>query len=447
MLSGCSAAAVMCCLAVESKHIAAVLKSQSARDLLVTLAGIEAVIRAQASHLTPPLWGGEQQRHQAEPYETSSSGSSSYSPPDILQHSQDRAPVLLLPFAMKLTDALLELMQQPRQQQHWLAPSDRSNTTSLLCVRLFTLMITVLTLCQAALAGVRTSGEATQQTADVEQHLKNRAVLSTASEVSDVVGSVAYHWRLAADRGTPSATGTILPAVLLLRAVTLQSCGLCQLFQTMPAQHRGDLNGAANAEYLGLLSAGLAKSVIHVIDILPPLATAAADPDEPAPLSGTVHENATTAAEPVASHWLRQGANGNVYSVHRRFVELLQQSEGMGTAVQSALQLGANSMEADAHVSSVPQTQGSWPVGKMHDFADTLLDLCKVVSAAFPLRYCCSNALCVNLTKLSEWQLVCGKACVCAGCGVARYCSTSCQKQHWSLHKPMCNSHHVSDGH
>lgn len=33
----------------------------------------------------------------------------------------------------------------------------------------------------------------------------------------------------------------------------------------------------------------------------------------------------------------------------------------------------------------------------------------------------------------SEQELVCGKACVCGGCGVGHYCSRPCLTQHWGM--------------
>eukprot|EP00878_Enallax_costatus_P038693 GHUV01044115.1.p1 GENE.GHUV01044115.1~~GHUV01044115.1.p1 ORF type:complete len:154 (-),score=24.92 GHUV01044115.1:14-421(-) len=67
-----------------------------------------------------------------------------------------------------------------------------------------------------------------------------------------------------------------------------------------------------------------------------------------------------------------------------------------------------------------------------------LADLADAVMSYFPLPVCCNSPLCSDLAKLSEWQLVCGKACVCAGCEVARYCSEACQRQHWKQHRLIC---------
>jgi hypothetical protein len=61
------------------------------------------------------------------------------------------------------------------------------------------------------------------------------------------------------------------------------------------------------------------------------------------------------------------------------------------------------------------------------------------VAAALPVGWACNNAACANLGKLSELQLVTGKAKVCAGCKQVRMCSAECQKQHWKAgHKLVC---------
>lgn len=56
----------------------------------------------------------------------------------------------------------------------------------------------------------------------------------------------------------------------------------------------------------------------------------------------------------------------------------------------------------------------------------------------FPVSFCCNNPDCINLSSLSEFQLVSSTACVCGGCKVARYCSKRCQKLHWKQHKMVC---------
>jgi hypothetical protein len=61
------------------------------------------------------------------------------------------------------------------------------------------------------------------------------------------------------------------------------------------------------------------------------------------------------------------------------------------------------------------------------------------VAAALPVGWACNNAACTNLAKLSELQLVRGKAKVCGGCKLVRMCSAECQRQHWKAgHKLVC---------
>jgi hypothetical protein len=48
-------------------------------------------------------------------------------------------------------------------------------------------------------------------------------------------------------------------------------------------------------------------------------------------------------------------------------------------------------------------------------------------------------AACTTLAKLSELQLVRGKAKVCGGCKLVRMCSAECQRQHWKAgNKLVC---------
>jgi MYND finger len=62
---------------------------------------------------------------------------------------------------------------------------------------------------------------------------------------------------------------------------------------------------------------------------------------------------------------------------------------------------------------------------------DSLLDRALAVATFFP----CANRGCINVHGSSEAQV---KSRKCSRCGVARYCSETCQKQHWSEHKVWC---------
>jgi hypothetical protein len=122
--------------------------------------------------------------------------------------------------------------------------------------------------------------------------------------------------------------------------------------------------------------------------------------------------------------------------------QLLQQ----GTAVMHAMQsmqeqlqllgsscLGASKVDGDAggkQQQKQREKQGlqldeCWQL--LHSFAVRVIDECPVSSS-------CCNPHCVNVGKLSEWQLVSGKGCVCNGCGVALYCSKACQVKMWAKH-------------
>ena len=53
----------------------------------------------------------------------------------------------------------------------------------------------------------------------------------------------------------------------------------------------------------------------------------------------------------------------------------------------------------------------------------------------------CNNPTCSKVSGATDIKMVSTFSCVCAGCGVARYCSRACQKQHWKKqHKPVCEA-------
>jgi hypothetical protein len=57
---------------------------------------------------------------------------------------------------------------------------------------------------------------------------------------------------------------------------------------------------------------------------------------------------------------------------------------------------------------------------------------------SFAVPCMCNNQSCMNLSGLTELGLVSGRSCICAGCGVARYCGRACQRAAWKQHKPVC---------
>jgi hypothetical protein len=59
-------------------------------------------------------------------------------------------------------------------------------------------------------------------------------------------------------------------------------------------------------------------------------------------------------------------------------------------------------------------------------------------SCVFAVPLFCNNPRCMSLQAETEVGLVSGRACVCSGCRVARYCGRECLRQHWKQHKPVC---------
>lgn len=61
--------------------------------------------------------------------------------------------------------------------------------------------------------------------------------------------------------------------------------------------------------------------------------------------------------------------------------------------------------------------------------------LCSLPTAAV-----CNNPKCSNLSGSSEGELVGMQASRCSGCKLVKYCGTTCQKEHWDVHKLVCKA-------
>jgi hypothetical protein len=92
--------------------------------------------------------------------------------------------------------------------------------------------------------------------------------------------------------------------------------------------------------------------------------------------------------------------------------------------LQSALQAGQDALQAGVAVVLTPE----------------LLQQLGLALSNLPIGTACNNPRCSSLDGLSEQQLVVGKARLCAGCRVARYCCRACQVAAWKQHKPACKA-------
>jgi hypothetical protein len=134
------------------------------------------------------------------------------------------------------------------------------------------------------------------------------------------------------------------------------------------------------------------------------------------------------------------GADGSAGSMPL-LTKLLEQHAQLQTGLYLAVQRCAAAGQPAARAfdinsagaaSLVQQVWGDSLPGQLSAFG-------AAVAAALPVGWACNNAACTNLAKLSELQLVRGKAKVCGGCKLVRMCGAECQRQHWKAgHKLVC---------
>jgi hypothetical protein len=92
--------------------------------------------------------------------------------------------------------------------------------------------------------------------------------------------------------------------------------------------------------------------------------------------------------------------------------------------LQSVVQAGQDAPQAGAAAGVAPEL---------------LLQLGSALSN-LPVGTACNNPHCTSLAGLSEQQLVVGRARLCAGCLMARYCCRACQVVAWKQHRPACKA-------
>jgi hypothetical protein len=94
--------------------------------------------------------------------------------------------------------------------------------------------------------------------------------------------------------------------------------------------------------------------------------------------------------------------------------------------------------EAAGALEQLPNGAQEWR--EMCSAASVQLEAAGLALVGFATPYACNNPACSNVSGPSELLLVNGRSCVCGGCRVAHYCSRDCQRQHWKLHKPVCQA-------
>jgi hypothetical protein len=106
-------------------------------------------------------------------------------------------------------------------------------------------------------------------------------------------------------------------------------------------------------------------------------------------------------------------------------------------AVSAHHDAATTAVAAAAAVAAPTAGEAKTAVVRVCDLGWKLEALGKALSA-LPMDWACNNYTCGNLFGLSEQGEVMGRARMCGGCRVARYCSKLCQTEHWKQHKAAC---------
>jgi hypothetical protein len=141
------------------------------------------------------------------------------------------------------------------------------------------------------------------------------------------------------------------------------------------------------------------------------------------------------------------------YTAGKQQQLLLQQHERLLASLQqlkAALQAArlddvlASSSEAELNIAAVMQamhavnSQGQG--GQLLQLSQQLSSFGTALCAAVPVRCCCNNPGCSELSEASELELVSGKSSRCSGCKLACYHNAECLKAHWKQHKLVCRA-------
>jgi hypothetical protein len=133
--------------------------------------------------------------------------------------------------------------------------------------------------------------------------------------------------------------------------------------------------------------------------------------------------------------------------------QLLEQQEQLQVSLQemtAALEAArlddvlAASIDAELDIAAVMQAMhavnSQKSAGQLLQLSQQLASFGADLCAAVPVRCCCNNPCCSELSEGSELELVSGKSSRCSGCKHARYHSAACLKAHWKQHKLVCKA-------
>ena len=133
---------------------------------------------------------------------------------------------------------------------------------------------------------------------------------------------------------------------------------------------------------------------------------------------------------PFVQQWLETSINQQQLVAAGYTPQLLPQQLQQMVAALQALRDSAHNRQPDSSSSCTVNTCGLEAVRQLQAAGSIL--------CSFAVPSLCNNPTCRNLSGLTELSVVSGRSCICAGCGVARYCGRACQRIAWKQHKPVC---------
>lgn len=465
--------------AVEPKHIAAALKS----DPMIPLVAVEAATRSHAMLCLSKL-EHQPQQHSQQPTDRSTALCGHHPPVNVSETQQYKCEGVrnLVPFVSKISEAVVDVLQssapaaQPAKQ-----PSEECSaleTHVALSIKVFSLL---LTSCKIGLVAAEPTACVNSQTScsdssdacvsaliaqtaalhdDATSHWYDKSMLAVANTITTLLSTTVINGGTHLDQSSINSLSSADQAVIddvvhcnstvpLIDGLALNDCislHVVLIFRMLQAcVHRlqsclvfvANFKRIENVEHLITSQAGSHLMLVYIRAVTDVMGCLRTIMGMLLSLSHVLqHAPISDPAQLEALHCLRQHTHDAIKDLDFD-LELDPDASGWCFSEQhDAFWVGA---------SSIPTPHSdSWE--ELGAFLCELQAVTTESLAGLPIMFCCNNPDCLSLDRLSEFQLVSSKACVCGGCELARYCSRQCQKKHWKQHRVLCRANHSTDG-